>query len=108
MKHLVDQSTGVLVLIPESEPDKRILYHLMNCIDLSNFTKYLELNMAQIAEDITTDLGVSASECVAYTSEPVQRLTEKTIHGSLEITERAISPGRLIGFNRESYSNGGF
>ena len=95
MKHLVDQSTGVLVLIPETEADRKTLYHLMNCSNLTEFTGYL--STCEPAEiDITEDLGVSAKDCIKYISEPVHRLPK--------ITERAITSGRLIGFNRDSYS----
>ena len=100
MKHLVDQSTGVIVLTPECDADRKILYHLINCSDLSQFSEYLEYQQKIDPAEITTDLGVPANRCHYYMSEPVDRLPEQT--------EKAIQPGRLIGFNRESYSTAGF
>ena len=98
MKHLVDQSTGTLVLIPESEPDKLLLFHLMNCMDLSQFSDYLEVQQRINPAEITTDLGVTGHECIEYTSKPIE-----PVHRSPDVTEKAISSGNLIGFNRDSY-----
>ena len=73
MKHLVDQSTGSLILTPESEPDRLLLFHLMNCMDLSQFSEYLEVQQRINPAEITTDLGVTGHECIEYTSEPIKQ-----------------------------------
>ena len=66
MKHLVDLEHGSLVLIPESAADRRLLFHLMNCSDLSQFTQYLELEQKNNPSPVTTDLDVSIKNIEMY------------------------------------------
>ena len=80
MKHVVDNATGVVVFIPENAQDRKALFHIMDCSDLTHFSEYIKTLGEQ--ESITQDLGVTAREIYSYTEQP-------------EITETA-----LIGFNR--------
>ena len=66
MKHLVNLENGSLVLIPETDSDNRLLFHLMNCSDLTQFTRYLD-NISNLDPlPITTDLGVSVKNIEMY------------------------------------------
>lgn len=91
MKTKVDNDTGILILIPESEPDKRLLYHLMNCSDMRHFSEYLEISSDN---DITTDLGIEFDQFDRYleTVQPVVQKTDTT--GFI---------GQPIGFDRDRY-----
>ena len=66
MKHLIDLEYGSLVLIPETALDKRLLFHLMNCSDLSQFTQYVELEQKSNPSPMTTDLGVNVKNIEMY------------------------------------------
>ena len=66
MKHLVDLEHGSLVLIPETDSDNRLLFHLMNCSDLSQFTRYLDVMNKRDIAPITTDLGVTVKNLEMY------------------------------------------
>jgi len=66
MKHLINKTSGALTLVPESPEDKQLLFHLMDCSDLSQFTDYLETFDNNSHNPFTVDLGVSADECIGY------------------------------------------
>jgi hypothetical protein len=51
------KETGILILIPTNELDKRLIYHLMNCADLSQFNKYLR-HQALETYPMTVDIGI--------------------------------------------------
>jgi len=66
MKHIICKTNGALTLVPESEEDKQLLFHLMDCSDLSQFTDYLETFDNNSHNPFTVDLGISADECINY------------------------------------------
>ena len=103
MKNFTDNKTGVLLLIPESDADRRILYHIMNCSDLSQFEQYLSCKHIEPGTEITYDLGVPVEHIHDY---PVTESTGEHIHDRISETEPLLShcsPVRLIGFNRDSF-----
>ena len=67
MRHMLNEN-GTLVLIPESGNDVRLLYHLMNCTDLSQFSEYLlkERTAGELNKHVTLDLGVPAEDLEFY------------------------------------------
>jgi len=73
----IDNKTGAIVLLPESEPDKRLLYHLLNCADLSQFSEYIEYTGDQSA--ITTDIGVPAPYITGYLDQTEERSCGRSI-----------------------------
>ena len=56
MRHLIDNETGVLVLIPETAADSETIYLLINSPDLTNFSTYVQLEHAIHPVEMTTDL----------------------------------------------------
>jgi hypothetical protein len=104
MKNFTDNKTGVLLLIPESDADRRILYHITNCADLSQFEMYLANYMrVDPGTEITYDLGVPVEHIHDY---PVTESTGEHIHDRISETEPPLShcsSVRLIGFNRDSF-----
>ena len=107
MKTNIDYTTGSVTFTPESHSDRVLLFHLMNCADLSQFTEYLEYVHRLTDEPMTTDIGVPAESIDYY---PI--LT--AIREEIENGERAYftinrgEPGKLgslysgcaIGFQR--------
>jgi hypothetical protein len=66
MKTTIDKVTGAVTFNPECELDRQLLFHLMDCADLTEFTMYLE-NYPNIANFHTTvDLGVPAEDLLGY------------------------------------------
>ena len=98
MKSMVDNVTGVLVLIPESEEDRLLLFHLMDCSQLNRFTEYLGASAEE--ENMTTDLGIEYTRFSGYLSarEPVNRAA---IDRADREPELPVNSTALIGFNRE-------
>ena len=101
MKSIVDNVTGTLVLIPESPADRLLLFHLMNCSDLSHFSDYIKY---ENTKDMTLDLGIPYRQFIGYldndeTSSMSVPVTDITSEPGL--TERDIDRVALIGFNRE-------
>ena len=66
MRHTICNKTGALTLIPESDDDTELLFHLMDCSDLSQFTDYLQTFDNVSHHPFTTDLGVSGTELLEY------------------------------------------
>ena len=66
MKHSICKISGTVTLVPESDADRQLLFHLMDCSDLSQFTNYLETFDNNIHNQFTVDLGVSADELIGY------------------------------------------
>ena len=66
MKNNICKLTGTLTLIPENDRDRQLLFHLMDCSDLSQFTNYLETFDNNIHNPFTVDLGITATECIEY------------------------------------------
>lgn len=103
MKHVVDVVSGIVVLIPESDSDRLILFHLMNCGDLSKFEQYLKTD---VTEGMTDDLGIEAYEFSGYLTageerpfrgiEQMPRIQEAQARGTGDREQEA----RLIGFER--------
>ena len=66
MKTLIDNESGTLVFIPQSASDKNLLYHLLNCADITQFTEYLKAEQQLGAHAVTSDMGVSVEEFTGY------------------------------------------
>ena len=95
MKHAIDNVTGVVVFIPENEQDRKALFHLMDCSDLTEFSEYIRKTGEQ--DNITQDLGVTARETYVFLVAEVYeaQVTEQLVNRQPEITGTA-----LIGFDR--------
>ena len=91
MKSTIDIVTGVLFLIPESEPDRRLIYHICNCSDMNHFTEYLETCENQ---PITEEIGIEVAQFTGYLEAKQPVSTQPLKLGS---RNRSI----MIGFNRE-------
>lgn len=94
MRTLLDNSSGSTVFIPESDADTRLLYHLMNCVDLTQFSEYLSLETRYDNHPVTIDIGV-----------PVELLDRYPVKDSRRTP--SLPHPTIIGFNRES-SHAGF
>ena len=66
MKHLIDNETGVLVLIPENNADSELIYRLINSPDLTQFSTYCELENKLFNKPMTVDLGVHVDNIEYY------------------------------------------
>jgi len=97
MKTILDNKTGTVIIMPESDPDTRLLYHLMNCADLTQFSEYLSLETRYDSQPVTNDIGVPVSLLDEYPISDRRRIAPQN-----RLTEK-----RLIGFNRDS-SHAGF
>ena len=100
MKHFIDVITGTIVFVPENTADRQLLFHLMNCSDLTRFPEYLEANSIPV-DCMTPELGVPFSEYNGYLEgeqrdNSLIRLAEQITGGNTD----SLSPGRLIGFGR--------
>ena len=101
----INSITGAVTLTPTSDEDKQLLFHLMDCNDLSQFTNYLETFDNVSHNPFTTDLGVSAAECIDY---PAPCLP---YDGGVKIWSTPLAyrsnprlqeySGEIIGFNRD-------
>lgn len=94
MRTIVDSKTGILVLMPESKPDHRLIFHLINCSELSEFSRYLELE-EQKDREITESLEVTGEQLLTYPSKTTWERSE-------------IAPVKGTGFNRLSGNLIGF
>jgi len=95
MRTIIDSKTGVMILFPDSELDRQLIGHLINCSDLSEFTTYLDVNKID-SREITKDLGVAVDRIDQYTEQHDDRQPVK---------QSSIKTGQtvnLIGFNRDS------
>ena len=105
MRHNINKINGQITLIPESAEDRVLLYHLLNCSDLSKFTEYLEYaDKITDSEPMTTDIGVSSEELDTF---PILTATREEIRETLQLVNRgepgkqsSLYTGSLIGFNR--------
>lgn len=106
MKNLIDNETGMIMLLPESIEDKRLLYHLMNAIDLRDFTNYIKFYDLE-NEPMSTDLGVTVEQFDNYLDDNTQsdkiNLKLSNLTREIDIIKET---GRLIGFNRDSSMGG--
>jgi len=91
MKHIIDNKTGMLMFIPESDKDRQILYYLINCPDLSIFSEYLTQEQSVTNKPVTTDLGVDAEEIEQYA---VSSEIESTLKLGDRVREIQIESGR--------------
>ena len=57
MRTLIDDTTGTTCFIPESESDRLLLYHLMNCNDLNHLPEYLALEQKNDDRPVSSELG---------------------------------------------------
>ena len=112
MKTLIDNESGTLVFIPQSASDKNLLYHLLNCADITQFTEYLKAEQQLGAHAVTNDIGVSVEEFTGYpmtvgtdtrydrsplsTMQPMNVLPDFESLIQFDITKT------LIGFSRDS------
>ena len=90
MRTITDNKTGILIMIPESTPDRELIGHLINCSDLAQFSTYLEVNKID-SREITVDLGV-----------PVERIDQYTEQHEEQRSIKTGTTVNLIGFNRDS------
>ena len=100
MKHNINNITGELVLTPESAEDKLLLYHLMNCADLTRFSTYIEVNGVT---GVTRDLGIEYDQFSGYqlTYETEQPLKLGSTVREIDIESgKPGSPGRLLNRDR--------
>jgi len=63
MRTLIDNDTGAIVLIPQSDGDKNLIFHLLDCSDLTRFSEYLALEQKH---PISSDLGCVVEEFAGY------------------------------------------
>ena len=98
MKHAIDNITGVIVFIPENKQDRKALFHIMDCSDLTKFTEYISTTGEQ--DNITQDLGVTAREAYGYleAEEYKTQVTEQREDRETVLPKRTETA--LIGFNR--------
>jgi hypothetical protein len=99
MKTNIDYKTGAVTFIPECQLDKQLLFHLMDCADLTHFSDYIQNypNMANVG--MTTDLGVAATDILGY---PCHSLPTVNCTPLPWFPEKPVSlyMGDRIGFNR--------
>ena len=95
MRHMIDKITGIVTFIPETEADRKALFHLMDCSDITQFSEYIRKTGEQ--DNITQDLGVTAREAYGYleAEDYETQVTEQLVNRQPEITGTA-----LIGFDR--------
>lgn len=103
MKHVVGITSGIVVLIPESDSDRLLLFHLMNCGDFNRFEQYLKTD---VTEGMTEELGIEAHEFIGYLTageerpfrgiEQMPRIQEAQARETGDREQEA----RLIGFER--------
>ena len=100
MKSIVDKETGVLILVPESPADRLLLFHLMNCSDMSHFSDYIKY---ENTKDMSLELNVPYDKFKNYLGE------DHTDHINIPVidkdtvpdnTEKSINRATLIGFDR--------
>lgn len=94
MRTIVDSKTGILVLMPESKPDHRLIFHLINCSELSEFSRYLELE-EQKDREITESLEVTGEQLLTYPSKTTWERTETALVDGTGFNRLS---GNLIGF----------
>ena len=95
MKTIVDSETGALVMIPQSDRDHRLIFHLINCAELSEFSRYLELEDDKDKE-ITECLDVETDQLLNYPSKTQWQREDRT-PVSLNSRDSYVG-GKIIGF----------
>ena len=97
MRTLVDDVTGATCFIPESESDRLLLYHLMNCADLNQLPEYLALERKIDNRPVSCELGTPVSildsypVCTAWDMfGPTREYTENN-NGKIKDTVRPIT-----------------
>ena len=98
MKSIVDNVTGTLVLIPESHPDRVLLFHLMNCSDMCQFSTYIKYEDPAV---MTIELGVPYDKFKNYLGEDHINIPVIDKDSVPDNTEKSINRATLIGFDRE-------
>ena len=101
MKYIIEHHSGTVILTPDSPADRLLLFHLMNCSDISHFSEYIKY---ENTKDMTLDLGIPYRQFTGYldndeTSSMSVPVTDITSEPGL--TERDTDRVALIGFNRE-------
>jgi hypothetical protein len=118
MKTLIDNKSGSIVLIPQSQADKNLIYHLLNCADISRFSEYMDMEQMIRPHTVTSDLGVPVEEFTGYPADTGYDGRSEYVHtplGHLQAyNDGAVLPDfeseiqfdirkTLIGFCRDSY-----
>ena len=95
MRTIVDNETGALVMIPQSDKDHRLIFHLLNCSELSEFSRYLELENDKDKE-ITETLEIAGEQLLTYPSKTQWQREDRT-PVSLNSRDSYVG-GKIIGF----------
>lgn len=66
MKTTINKETGAITLHPENDADRELIFHLMDCTDLSQFTNYVETFDNVSHHPFTTYLGVKKADLLSY------------------------------------------
>ena len=105
MRHIIDKKTGQVTFIPDCQLDRQLLFHLMDCSDLSEFSMYVQ-NFPNITNcPMTADLGVPAEELIDYPC-PGQPFSYKTDLPEMPVRPVSLYTGDDIGFERKSLITG--
>lgn len=95
MKTIVDNKSGMMMLVPENDKDHRLIFHLINCCELSEFSKYLEREN-DTDKEITESLDVDTDQLMAYPSKTQWQQVDRT---PVRLDNRDSSmDGKIIGF----------
>ncbi len=97
MRTLIDDVSGAVCFIPESEADMLLLYHLMNCTNMNQFPEYLALEQKVDNRPVSSELGVPVSLLNSYPLETLWdkfgpgRVYENNENGKIKDTIRPIN-----------------
>ncbi len=97
MRILIDNKTGTMTLIPECDEDNRLLFHLINCNDLYEFSHYIRCETTD-SQPMTSDLDVTEQQLNTYPSKTEwdRSETAREQRSSQDGVNRIL--GNLIGF----------
>ena len=62
-----NSETGSTTLLPERDEDNRLIFHLLNCNDLTKFSEYLARENTK-QYPVTTDIGLPVEQFDDYPS----------------------------------------
>ena len=98
MKICIDE-TGALKLTPKNDKDKMLIFCLIDCSDLTQFSEYLQLNRVT-ENDVTTDLDTDLNIIVGYLQKHDAVFDNPTVFPD-HLPEKIVNQNRsLIGFCR--------
>ena len=97
MRILIDNKTGAMTLIPECDEDNRLLFHLINCADLYEFSHYIRCETTD-CQPMTNVLDVTEQQLNTYPSKTEWDRSETAV--ALEKQRSSLNgiTGNLIGF----------